>query len=168
MLSSRFIAAVAQLAGVDESQVTLLPLPDTPGVLAESLTALDPVSVTNNVSNSHSNLVTAGGSSGMPRIAASAASQAGSGALEVTCSIQTRSAAEASHVISNVSDVARQAQFAKQLSDAGLQLVLGSVSWLTLNPVSQAGSSSSCMRRVQSVAVVVLVGAATMLLLVLA
>jgi hypothetical protein len=140
VLSRRFIAAVAQLAGVDESQVTLLPLPAAPGVPAASLTVS---SVSNMTSDNVTDSAVSGNSTSKgSRLASSSASQAGtSDALEVTCRIETTSAAEASRVVSNISNAARQERFAKQLSDTGLQLVLGSVSWLALNHGSQGGMS---------------------------
>jgi hypothetical protein len=146
VLSRRFITAVAELAGVDESQVTLLPLPVAPGVPAASL-MLSPVS--NMTSDNVTDSVVAGNSTSEgSRLASSSAWQADtSGALGVTCRIETTSAAEASRVVSNVSNVSRQERFARQLSDTGLQLVPGSVSWLALNRGWQGevdpGSSSS-------------------------
>jgi hypothetical protein len=144
VLSRRFIIAVAQLAGVNDSQVTLLPLPAAPGVPAASLT-LSPVS--NITSDNVTGITTRQGS----RLVSSTASQADSDALEVTCRIDTPSPAEASRVASNISNTARQERFAKQLSDTGLQLLPGSVSWLALNkgwqdagtPGSTAAGSSN-------------------------
>jgi hypothetical protein len=150
VLSRRFITAVAQLAGVDESQVTLLPLTAAPGVAAASLTLSTVSNMTSdNVTDSEGN-----GNSTIEgsRLASSNASQTDIDALEVTCRIETSSAAEASRVVSNVSNAARQEWFARQLSDTGLQLVPGSVGWLALNQgwqggVNPGGSGSSSSGR---------------------
>lgn len=122
--SDRFIMAVAQLAGVDESQVSLQSLPtasNSTGV-ASSLT-LPPPSL--RASDSH-DVVTNGARNNLRRLAASGAGN--DDAVEVRCRIQTGSAKEALDVTRHVSNVARQAWFERQLSDSGLQLVPNSLS----------------------------------------
>ncbi|WIA20451.1 hypothetical protein OEZ85_004860 [Tetradesmus obliquus] len=139
--SDRLIMAVAQLAGVDESQVSLqsLPTASTSTGVASSLT-LPPPSL--RASDSH-DVVTNGARNNLRRLAASGAGN--DDAVEVRCRIQTGSAKEALDVTRHVSNVARQARFERQLSDSGLQLVPNSLSLVASDGtkvLAAAGSSS--------------------------
>jgi hypothetical protein len=127
--TDRFIIAVAQLAGVNERQVTLLALPAAPGGVAASLTLAPPLpaSAGVDVTNSRNNL---------RRLASGSE-------LEVRCRIQTGSVKEASDVTRHVSNAARQARFARKLSDSGLQLVPGSLSLVGPDGTKQLVVSSS-------------------------
>ncbi|KAF6250762.1 hypothetical protein COO60DRAFT_749723 [Scenedesmus sp. NREL 46B-D3] len=173
--SNRFIRAVAQLAGVDARQVTLLPLPAAPGRPTASLTVAPevqgsvPDNVSDNSTDSRENVASAD-AGGRRRLAAPTASQADSSALQVDVRIQTSSPTEALAVVSNIESAARQRQFAQQLSEAGLQLVPGSVSWLVSGQGWQAAGSSSgtsssdgVIRQVQGAAVIAASMAAALL-----
>jgi hypothetical protein len=128
--------AVAQLAGVVESQVTILPLPAAPKGVAASLTLATPLPA---VADRH-DVVTNGGRNNLRRLTGTAA---GSDAVEVRCSISTGSAKEAADVTRNIGNPARQARFARQLADSGLQLVPGSLSLLAADGTTKVTATSS-------------------------
>jgi hypothetical protein len=135
--TDRFIIAVAQLAGVNERQVTLLPLPAATGGVAASLTLASPFPASvpavegfpasETVANSRNNL---------RRLASNSK-------LEVRCRIQAGSVRDASDVIRHVSNAVRQARFARKLSDAGLQLVPGSLSMVAPDGIKKLAVSNS-------------------------
>jgi hypothetical protein len=124
--------AVAQLAGVDESQVTLLPLPVAHTGVAASLTLASPFPASDGPDVTARN--------NLRRLAGS---PAGNDAIEVRCEIQTGSAKEASDATRHISNPARQARFARQLADSELRLVPGSLSLVAPDGTKKLAASIS-------------------------
>jgi hypothetical protein len=136
--TDRFIIAVAQLAGVNERQVTLLPLSAASGGVAASLTLASPLpaSVPASGDFAASEGDVTNGRNNLRRLASDSK-------LEVRCRIQAGSVEEASDVTRHVSNAARQARFARKLSDSGLQLVPDSLSMVTPDGTKKLAVSSS-------------------------